>query len=52
MKGVADLNSDEVTTMFKDKGIVLWGKGGDDDLVDEAAEAGNDEETVRVLLQV
>ncbi|KAK0206894.1 hypothetical protein DFS33DRAFT_1317749 [Desarmillaria ectypa] len=52
MKGLADLNSDEVTKMFKDKGLVLWGKGGDDDLVDETAQAGNDEEAVRLLLQV
>ncbi|KAK0230412.1 hypothetical protein IW262DRAFT_1338257 [Armillaria fumosa] len=52
MKGVADLNSDEVTAMFKDTGIVLWGKGGDDDLVEETEHAGNEEEAVRVLLQV
>ncbi|KAK0491379.1 hypothetical protein IW261DRAFT_1437350 [Armillaria novae-zelandiae] len=52
MKGVADLNSDEVTAMFKDKGIVLWGKGGDDDIADEVVQAGNEEEAVRVLLQV
>ncbi|KAK0461762.1 uncharacterized protein EV420DRAFT_1527041 [Desarmillaria tabescens] len=52
VKGLTDLNSGEVTKIFKDKGIVLWGKGGDDDLVDETAQAGNDEEAVKVLLQV
>ncbi|KAG7447581.1 uncharacterized protein BT62DRAFT_782651 [Guyanagaster necrorhizus] len=52
VKDLPDLNSEEVTKMFKDKGLVLWGKGGDDDLIDQTTQAGSDEEAVEVLLQV